>query len=222
VKLRQVLIDVRDPGMQILEEMDSVELARQANEVLWDMGALADHAVVSARWLSNGGVLFELGNEGSAKWINEAQQRIQFMTKLAPYARMKVCLFPIVIQFIPLHFSPDDGEGLRAVEGYNKLPCGAIDKARWLKPAYRRAANQTCGHALLTFTSPEVANKILTDGLIICHKRVYAEKCKKEPTRCLKCQGWNHLSYTCPQQYDTCGMCGDRHRTTACDQPGRL
>ena len=48
------------------------------------------------------------------------------------------------------------------------------------------------------------------------------EKCKKEPTRCLKCQGWGHLSYACPQLYDTCGTCGDRHRTSACTNMNRL
>jgi hypothetical protein len=222
VKLRQVLVDAGKPGEQILEELDSVGLAKQANEILRNMDAAPDHTVVSARRLSNGGVLFEFGSEDSAKWVNEAQRRIQFTSQLAPDARMKTRLFPIVLQFVPLHFGPDRGEELRAVEGYNKLPCGAVDRARWLKPVHRRAANQTCGHALVTFTSPEVANRVLTDGLIICQKRVYAEKCKKEPTRCLKCQGWNHLSYTCPQQYDTCGTCGDRHKTPACTQPGKL
>ena len=63
---------------------------------------------------------------------------------------------------------------------------------------------------------------MLTDGLIVCQKWVYAEKCKKEPTRCLKCQGWGHLSYACPQLYDTCGTCGDWHRTSACTNMNRL
>jgi hypothetical protein len=61
---------------------------------------------------------------------------------------------------------------------------------------------------------------VLTDGLIVCQKRVYAEKCKKEPTRCLKCHGWNHLSYDCPQDFDTCGTCGGRHKTSTCSQVG--
>ena len=72
------------------------------------------------------------------------------------------------------------------------------------------------------FTNPEVANKVLTNGIIICQKQVYAEKCKKKPTRCLKCQGWSHMSYACPQTYDTCGTCSNRHRTSACVNPNKL
>ena len=65
-------------------------------------------------------------------------------------------------------------------------------------------------------TRPEVANKILTDGLIVCQKCVYAEKCKKEPTQCLKCHGWGHMSYDCQQPFSVCGTCVGRHHTLEC------
>jgi hypothetical protein len=159
-----------------------------------------------------GGVLFELDTEEAAAWINEAQHRVRFTAALAPDVRIKARLFPLMIQFIPLHFGPNKDNELRHVEGTNRLPHGAIDRAKWIKPVYHRSPHQTCRHALITFTSLEVTNRVLTNGLIVCQKRVYAEKCKKEPTRCLKCQGWSHLSYTCPQVYDTCGMCGGRHK----------
>ena len=60
-------------------------------------------------------------------------------------------------------------------------------------------------------TRLEDANAVLTDGLIICQKHVYAENCKKEPTQCLKCHGWGHLSYDCQQPFSTCGTCAGRH-----------
>src|SRR6266481_7904698 len=88
--------------------------------------------------------------------------------------------------------------------------------ARWIKLAHRRAPDQTCGHAIFTLSRPEVANTILTSSLIVCQKHVYAEKCKKEPTRCLKCHGWGHLSYDCTQKFDTCGTCAGQHRTPDC------
>ena len=72
---------------------------------------------------------------------------------------------------------------------------------------YQRACNQTCSHVILIASTAEVANQILTNGLLVCQKRVYAEKCKKEPTCCLKCQGWDHLSYNCRLVHNTCGTC---------------
>jgi hypothetical protein len=216
VKQRQILVDAADAGAQILGELDNAGLAKKANEALHTIDADTTHTIISARRLNNGGVLYEFDSEGATTWINEVQHRIQFTAALAPGARIKTRLFPLVLQFIPLHFGPDRNNELRNIEGTNRLPHGAIDKAKWLKPMYRRSPNQTCGHALITFNSPDIANKVLTNSLIICQKRVYAEKCKKEPTCCLKCQGWGHLSYACPQSYDTCGTCGDRHKTSAC------
>jgi hypothetical protein len=222
VKQRQILIDAATAGAKILGDLDNADLTKKANEALRAIDAETAHAIVSARRLNNGGVLLELDTEEAATWINEAQHRIRFTAALAPDARIKTRLFPLVIQFIPLHFGPDKDNELRHVEGTNRLPHGAIDRAKWLKPTYRRSPHQTCGHVLITFTSPEVANRVLTNGLIVCQKRVYAEKCKKEPTRCLKCQGWSHLSYTCPQAYDTCGTCGDRHKTSTCTNTTKL
>ena len=221
IKQRQVLVDAVNMGEHILADLNNTGLVSKANEIIKGVGAVGVRIVVSAKWLTNGGILFELNMEEAARWLNEAGNRIQFTGALAPDMRMKTRLFLLVLQFIPLHFGPERENELHNVEEINGLPCGAIDKARWIKPKQHRAASQTCGHVIITLTTPEAANKVLTDGLIVCQKRVYAEKCKKEPTHCLKCQGWDHMSYTFLQGHDTCGTCGERHRMTICDQPRR-
>ena len=53
------------------------------------------------------------------------------------------------------------------------------EAARWIKPKQHRAMNQTSSHVIIMFTTPGVTNNVLTSGLIVYHKRVYAEKCKK-------------------------------------------
>src|SRR6266481_3540623 len=92
----------------------------------------------------------------------------------------------------------------------------SILQARWIKPPHRWSQGQTCVHAIFVISNPAAANKVLMDGLLVCQKHIYAEKCKKEPMRCLKCHGWGHLSYDCMQQYDTCGTCAGRHCTPDC------
>src|SRR6266481_1914618 len=77
-------------------------------------------------------------------------------------------------------------------------------------------SGQTCSHIILVVSKLAVTNKILTNSLIIHQKHIYTEKCKKEPTRCLKCHGWGHLSYNCTQSFDTCGTCMGRHCMAAC------
>ena len=78
--------------------------------------------------------------------------------------------FPLVVQFVPLHFRPEKTMELRQLEKDNDLPENSILWARWIKPAHRRTVDQTCSHAIFTLSKPETANTILTGGLIICQK----------------------------------------------------
>lgn len=81
----------------------------------------------------------------------------EFTGALTPDARIKVHLFPLVLQFIiPLHFNMEWVGELQGVKETNQLPHGVIDKARWIEPKQCWAVNQTCSHALITFTTPEV------------------------------------------------------------------
>ena len=57
---------------------------------------------------------------------------------------------------------------------------------------------------------------MLAHSLIVEHKKVYAEKCKWEPLRCLKCHGWGHIAASCEAPKDICGTCTLQHRTAMC------
>ena len=55
------------------------------------------------------------------------------------------------------------------------------------------------------------------DSRSLCSpEKVYAEKCKKEPLQCLKCQGWGHMACDCIALHDTCGTCAQHHRMDTC------
>ena len=131
----------------------------------------------------------------AATWLSGAYARAAFLGHFAPNATLKSHIYSLVIQFVPLHFKPNDDNEPRSLEELNGLPPNALLQVHWIKLPYCRAAEQTCGHMLAILTHPKDVNKILTDGLIICH----AEKCKKEPTCCLKCHSWGHMSYNCQQ-----------------------
>jgi hypothetical protein len=70
----------------------------------------------------------------------------------------------------------------------------------------------------VTFNPKEGANQAIKFGLTIEGKKVYGRKLIPEPTRCLKCHSFEntHMAAECPQEQETCGTCGEHHRTAAC------
>jgi hypothetical protein len=71
-------------------------------------------------------------------------------------------------------------------------------------------------YAILTVTLADYANIAIRDGLLICRARVRPIKQKLEPIQCMKCRNWGHFVGECPVSADTCGTCGGKHCTNAC------
>ena len=222
IKARQVLLDFEDtlgPEVGALLDGSITALKDRLDEALRQSdedGAQVSHRTRVVSKLRNGGVLMELDSDSAAEWF--AQGRIQqvFMQKLPHGVNIKHRLYHTVVQFIPLSFWPEKESDLQEVEEVNGIKMGDIVRARWIKPVARRTPSQTCGHAVLVFSTPEAANEALAHGLFICQKKVYAEKCKKEPIHCLKCHGWGHLAHDCAAPHDICGTCAQHHRTSTC------
>ena len=91
-----------------------------------------------------------------------------------------------------------------------------ITAASWAKSVKNCKPNQRTAHLYLTFNNVEAANRAITNSLFICNKKCRVNKNRKEPIRCLKCQGWNHLAKDCNKTHDTCGNCTGHHRTCDC------
>jgi len=75
---------------------------------------------------------------------------------------------------------------------------------------------QTHTHTILTITLVNIANKLIKDGVGICGSLIRPMKQKQEPIQCMKCRRWGHFADSCPENEDTCGTCGKKHRTNAC------
>lgn len=104
----------------------------------------------------------------------------------------------------------------------NSFQSHTIQSMRWIKPTTRRRAGQTRAHAILTLRSADDANRAIKDGLEICGVRTRAERSKREPLQCLKCRNWEHKAQACEAPVDTCGTCGENHRTSDCTNKANL
>ena len=222
VRARQVLIDVDDctrPEAEALLVSSIMDLKRRLDKALGSCGDDGAPALYKARAvtrLKNGGILMELESDEAVEWFMHSGIWKKFVAGLHPEAIIKLRNYHIVAQFVLLSFKPDKDDGLREVKESNSMKTGDIQRVRWIKPISRQLPAQTCSHIILSFTSPDTANEASAHGLFICQKKVYAEKCKKEPLHCLKCHGWGHLAHDCSATFDTCSTCTQHHRADTC------
>ena len=76
------------------------------------MEGSAEHKAISARRLNNGGILLEMCSNAAAGWVNSPSNRATFLEHFVPDAIVKEQAYSLVVQFVPLHFSPDRDEEL--------------------------------------------------------------------------------------------------------------
>ena len=117
---------------------------------------------------------------------------------------------------VPIVIDPRDENHRTEICEANDLDANTITAAKWAKAESKRTPNQRTAHLYLSFDNADTANRAITNGLTICNRRCHVEKTKREPTRCLKCQGWNHFAKDCIEGNDKCGNCTGAHQTSDC------
>jgi len=224
-KARQLMLGYNSVEENATLNMSLTELKDKANKIVADLVGTNRPDVVQIESVSRtrgGSLLLLLNSKESADWLKDPTIEYQFLDKYAVGASIKDRDYNIMIRWVPIIFGPDDRTQHRELEEENNLPDHSILKARWIKPISRRRAGQARALAILTIASAETANNIIRDGMIICGAKVRAEKTKQEPLQCLKCRGWEHKAQNCEAQVDTCGTCGEDHRTSSCQSKGKV
>jgi hypothetical protein len=214
---RQLLINIQEGGT--LANMGHLLIVEKANEGLERLSPpeRLRGSFKTATHLRNGkGVLLEANGAEVLAWIRTEGRRDAFATYLEREATIRDRTYPVTINFVPITYRPHLDADLREIEEINGFKKGEIASAKWYKPEHRRAEGQRYAHCLFHFSTPETANLVLRNGISICHKRVFARKKKKEPIRCLKCQCFGHIAYSCSSPIDICGTCTGNHRSESC------
>ena len=221
IRARQFIIDLSaESAMQQLGQTEILDIFNKAVAKVTGEGNSEERKLRTVEKLANKGLLGEFLHDEGAKWLAQQVNADAFISALGKDgngAQFKKRNHPVIAYYVPLNLNTGSPEHMKEIEEVNNIQAGALVNLRWIKPPARRAPSQTCGHLVLTFSDPDAANRAKTRGLTICNKRVSVSKYKKEPIRCLKCQGWNHIAAECILNVDICGTCGARgHRTSAC------
>lgn len=197
---------------------DTTQLKTEFNIILGTLG-LVDGKIRSVIKIRNGGTLIEMDSDGATTWLTKQENRNGFCSKIGPTAVFRARIYSLIAFNAPLDIEPENQKHRQEVCEANSLEPEVISTMKWAKPPIRRSPTQRTAHILITFTNADAANRAITNGLYICNRRCHVDRIRKEPTRCLKCQGWNHFAKECLEEFDKCGNCTENHRTNDCPTP---
>jgi hypothetical protein len=216
IKARQFLLE----GLSTTKfsHTDVFQIKTEINNILGSLG-LTNGKIRSIDKLRNGGALVEMDSDASTTWMSDQENRRKLCEKMGPGVTFRSRVHQLIVFNVPLGVNPEDESHRHEVCEANNIEKETITAMRWVKPIHRRAPSQKTAHLILTFNSADTANRVITNGIYICNRRCHAERVKREPTRCLKCQGWNHFAKDCQEKDEKCGNCAQNHRTNDCTTP---
>ena len=218
-KARQILIEIFDTDDNNAMGKSLTELVREANEAFASMDDAAkpkDIRAVTALKSRKNTILLTLNSKEAVEWLRDPANEMAFTSAFSKDSHIRERAYNIIVPRIPITFDPKDQKHLREVEEVNSLDKNALAGARWIKPIGRRRIDQTHAYAIFSLASIDVANTLIRDGMIICGTKTRPKKQKREPIQCMKCRLWGHFATECQAEANTCGTCGEAHRTNHC------
>jgi len=205
IRARQIMLEGIDQNSPI-GKMDGTQLKAEFSKIMGEIG-WKGKGIRSAIIQKNKGVLIELETDEAFRWINKKENKFQFSVEVGLDVVFKPRSHTVIAFNVPLTINPENKAHRKEICEANHLETELISSIRWVKSIARRSHEQKSAHLFISFTDPFSANRALSSGLSICNKKIQVEKVKKEPTRCLKCQGWNHHAYECISTVDKCSNC---------------
>jgi len=215
IRRRQVMLEGIEKESRF-GKMGDTDMREEVNERLQELGGDKVRARAATKQ-RNGGVLLEMDSDYGAGWTRTQANIDKLCAAIGEQVTTKKRSYNLIAKFAPLTATLEHESFLDEVHEANNLDAGTISSMRWLKPLHRRTKGQVCGHIMLKVTDATEANRMIVLGIYVANKKITVEKCRVDPVRCLKCQGYNHFAKECIAKSDTCGHCGDQgHRTSNC------
>ncbi|PPQ86443.1 hypothetical protein CVT25_008103 [Psilocybe cyanescens] len=199
-----------------IEGLGDHEICDKLNRALKE-SELAEIHLCSATKQRNGGLLVEFDLDYGAAWGRKGENIAKICQTIGKGVEMQKRSYQLIAKFVPLSVEPGDPNFIGKVEESNRMEAGVITSMRWAKAVERQKANQKWAHIILSTDNVNKANQIIALGIYIANKKVTVEKCKVDPIRCMKCQGYNYYAKDCSAVGDICGQCSEKgHQTKEC------
>jgi hypothetical protein len=202
IKARQVLLE----GIKelTLSHLDAFQLKKELNRFLEELG-LEEGKIRSVQNQRDGKTLVEMDNDAATNWIRAQENADRFCSKIGTKAAIRLRQFSVIAFNAPTDMDAENPRHKAEITETNGLNEDDIVALRWAKPVNRRQPGQRTAHLIITMNNVDNANRAIAKGIYICNKNCRVERVKREPPRCLKCQGWNHFAKECTVDVNVCG-----------------
>ena len=159
--------------------------------------------------------LIEMNSAESADWMKTYPNRI-LGDILGCEIKIVGRVYPVVARFMPITFEITQ-DAIRQIEKDASLPPNSIQEATWIKDPTKRLNSQKYANIKFLCTTPQTANKMISGPVYGAGSRLAIHKDIRLPGVCNKCQRYGHVARNCHENTDTCGICGEEHRTSTCN-----
>jgi hypothetical protein len=185
-KVKQILVDIHSADLEGKSLTDIRDRVNAVIEGISDAHECPEKVeVITFSNMRNKAILLQLNSKQAANWLRDPANETVFTGKFTKDSYFVDRNYSIIVPRTPITFEPKNVKHLHEIEEVNNLDLNSIWKARWIKPVARRRNGQTHAYAVLTITSPEVANQLIRGGVTICGMNSLPIKLKHEPLQCL-------------------------------------
>ena len=188
------------------------------------VGSALAEDLVALRRLPSGALIIQAANRKS-KEIMEKEQ--SWTNTIANSAQVQRKTYPVFVHGVKKEAldTTDMGKACSDLENQNRTIHPGLEIAKIAWPKAAQALSKQYGSVIVETTSPEMANRLITQGIVqdldIKTTARFCRECRI--TQCFKCYSYGHMAKTCKKQ-ERCGYCAEEHATKECrnrDDPDR-
>src|SRR5262245_23120414 len=98
-------------------------------------------------------------SEEARSWLQQSDVSLAFNAEIKQSSTFKKRAHNAIAFFVPLTLDPDNPMHIEEIQETNDLTLEDIIRVKWAKALERRLLSQSSGHLLISFSSPNSANK---------------------------------------------------------------
>ena len=147
--------------------LNPTQLKSLLNEIITELG-IPTGKIWTVTIAHNDGTILEANSNAATKWLSNKANQKKICEKLGTNIKFSPRNYKVLVYNVPTDMDPNNLEHLLEICKTNNINIDPIkiSSAKWAKAIANRNSNQRSAHLYITFTNAEVANRVITNGVM--------------------------------------------------------